>query len=320
MSGLASGWVGRLVQRCQRMVPIRWLNRRTNVLTLVRFRHKRLEPSVCVIALVVALPLLYAAAPPAGAQGISGLTGGDEPLEINADEGIEWRRNEQTYVARGNAMASRGRISVYADVLTAHYRPAANGGTEVDRIDAEGNVRIVSPTETVYGDRGAYDVVGGVLVLVGKDLRLVGEKDLITARDSLEYWEKKQIAVARGDAEATREDKRIKADVLTAYFEPDKKGDVKLTKVDAFGNVRVSTATEFARGDTGVYYVEREFATLSGSVKITREQNQMNGEYAEVDLASGVSRLLGGPPGSAATTRVQGLLVPKRKPAVEPKL
>jgi lipopolysaccharide export system protein LptA len=271
-----------------------------------------------VFGLLLAVPVLFFVPGPAVAQGISGLTGGDEPLEINADEGIEWRRNEQTYVARGNASAARGDIAIYADVLIAHYLSGTGGGSEIDRIDAEGNVRIVSPTETIYGDRGAYDVINGVLVLVGEDLRLVGEKDLITARDSLEYWEKKKIAVARGDAEASREDKRIKADVLTAYFEPSETDDLQLTKVDAFGNVRVITATEFARGDRGVYYVDREFATLSGAVKITREENQMNGEYAEVDMASGVSRLLAAPPGSKGASRVRGLIVPKRKPDTEP--
>lgn len=270
-----------------------------------------------VAGLVLAVPLLLFGPGPTLAQGITGLTGGNEPLEINADDGIEWRRTEQTYVARGNASATRGRITVYANVLSAHYQPVAGGGTEIDRIDAEGDVRIVSPTETIYGDRGVYDVVNGVLVLVGKDLRLVGQKDVITARDSLEYWEKKQIAVARGDAEAVREDKRIKADVLTAYFEPAATSDLQLTKVDAVGNVRVATATEFARGDQGVYYVEREFATLSGSVKITREENQMNGEYAEVDMATGVSRLLAAPPGSQGAERVRGLIVPKRKPGAE---
>ena len=74
---------------------------------------------------------------------------------------------------------------------------------------------------------------------------------------------------------------------------------------------------EFARGDRGVYYVDREFATLTGSVKITREDNQMNGEYAEVDLKSGVSRLMAAPPGSQSPARVRGLLVPKRKPKGE---
>jgi lipopolysaccharide export system protein LptA len=269
--------------------------------------------------LCMAVPLLLLAPAPAPAQGITGLTGGDEPLEINADQGIEWRRNEQTYVARGNASAARGKITVFADALIAHYTPLPGGGSEIDRIDAEGNVRIVSPTETVYGDRGVYDVVNGVLVLVGRDLRLVGVRDVLTARDSLEYWEKRQVAVARGEAEAVREDKRIKADVLTAYFEPAANKDLQITKVDAFGNVRVKTATELARGDRGVYYVQREFATLTGAVKITREENQLNGEYAEVDMATGVSRLLAAPPGTVATTRVQGLIVPKRKPTEEPK-
>lgn len=251
---------------------------------------------------------------PALAQTLQNLKGGSEPLEINADDGIEWRRDEQLYVARGNALAVRGDISVYADVMSAHYRAQARGGTDIDRIDVEGNVRIVSPTETVYGDRGAYDVINGVLVLVGRDLRLIGATDTITARDSLEYWERKNLAVARGDAVAVRGDKRIKADVLSAYFAPDKSGKSKLTRIEAFGNVRISTPTEFARGDRGIYFVEREFATLSGAVKITREENQLNGEYAEVDLKSGVSRLLPGPPGVATDARVRGLLVPKPRP------
>jgi lipopolysaccharide export system protein LptA len=257
---------------------------------------------------------LTANAPPAMGQALQELQSGDGPLEINADDGIEWRRNENLYIARGNAVAARGKITVYADVMTAHYRPGKGNKTNVDRIDVVGNVRIVSPTETVYGDRGAYDVINGVLVLVGKNLRLIGETDTITARDSLEYWEKKQMAVARGAAEATREDKRIKADVLTAYFKPGPKGSTELNRIEAFGNVRVATPQEYARGDHGIYYADREVATLDGAVKITRGENQLNGEYAEVNMKTGVSRLLAGPPGSKGGDRVRGLLVPKRKP------
>jgi lipopolysaccharide export system protein LptA len=236
------------------------------------------------------------------------------PLEITADDGIEWRRDEQVYIARGNVLAIRGEISVYADEMRARYRRGKGGGTDVDKIDVLGNVRIVAPTETVYGDRGAYDVINGVLVLVGKNLRLIGENDTITARDSLEYWERKKIAVARGNAEAVREDKRIKADVLTAYFEPGANDGLELNRSEAFGNVRIITPQEYAQGDHGMYYVVRELATLDGNVKITREDNQLNGEYAEVNLKTGISRLLPGPPGSATRGKVRGLLVPKRKP------
>ncbi len=263
-------------------------------------------------ALALLCPLVLGA--PAAAQGLKGLQSGDQPLEINAEEGIEWRRNEQLYIARGNAEAIRGELTIYADVMTAHYGKTGAGGTDIDRIDVEGSVRIESRTETIYGDRGAYDVANGVLVLVGDNLRIVGENDIITARDSLEYWELKNMAVARGDAVAVRDDKRIQADVLSAHFAPDADDNLVLSRIDAFGNVRIATATDFARGDRGVYYVDREFATVSGAVRITREENQMNGEYAEIDMKTGISRLLSGAPGTKTTTRVRGLLVPKRKP------
>ncbi len=261
--------------------------------------------------------LLPASLESAAAQVLKGIQGGDQPLEINAEDGIEWRRNEQLYIARGNAEVIRGELTVYADVMTAHYSKTEGGSSDIDRIDVEGNVRIVSPTETLYGDRGAYDVINGVLVLVGDDLRLESGSDIITARDSLVYWELKRMAVARGEAKAIQEEKRIWADVLSAHFKPDAEDNLKLTRIDAYGNVRIFTATEFASGDRGVYYVDREFATLTGSVKITREDNQLNGEYAEVDMKTGVSRLLAAPPGTETMRRVRGLFVPKRKPKTD---
>jgi lipopolysaccharide export system protein LptA len=261
---------------------------------------------LCILAAGAALAL--AAPAPAAAQGLSALQSGEGPLEITADQGIEWRRNEKLYIARGNARAARGALELHADALTAHYRDTAKGGTEVYRIDADGHVRIVSPGETV------------LVWLRGRDLRLETERDLVRARDSLEYWERQRVAVARGDAVAVRGDKEIRADVLTAYFRPDAEGRLEMSTVKADGNVRISTPTEFARGAAGVYYVKEQLATLTGAVKITRGESQLNGEYAEVDLESGVSRLLGAAPGQPGDTRVRGLLVPESldKPGTAP--
>lgn len=69
------------------------------------------------------------------AQGeTSGLLGGGQsnsPIEIEAESGIEWRRNDKQYIARGNALAKRGDLTVRADTLTAHYRDKAAGGSEI---------------------------------------------------------------------------------------------------------------------------------------------------------------------------------------------
>ena len=88
--------------------------------------------------------------------------------------------------------------------------------------------------------------------------------------------------------------------------------DLVLDRVDATGDVRVSTPKDFARGNSGIYYAGRELATLEGDVRITSGENQLNGGYAEVNLKTGVSRMLGGPPGSGE--RVRGLLIPQEKP------
>ena len=264
--------------------------------------------------LLAALLVLGPLGTPAAAQGISGLQGGDEPLEINADEGIEWRRDTNQYVARGNARAAQGDLEVLADTLTAFYRPGGGGGsTDIYQIDVEGNVRIVTPKERAYGDLGRYDVERGLLVLWGENLRFETDQDVITARDSLEYWENEQVAVARGNAVALREDKRVRGDIMTARFAEDAQGDLAINRVDLNGNVIISTPQESVRGDKGVYFVQRQVATLTGDVKITRGDNQLNGRYAEVNLKTGVSKLLGAPPGQDGT-RVRGLLVPRRKP------
>ena len=262
------------------------------------------------IAQFVSVCVLFAAllwAVPGGAQ--QAATGGNSPLQINADNGIEWRRDEQVYIARGNAVAEREDLSVSADRLLAYYREVA-GETEFYRIEAHGDVEVVLPEDVAYGDVGIYYSDRKVAVLTGDNLRLdMADGSVVRARDSLEYWEDfegRPVAVARGDASMQSDADLIEADTLTASFTEDVQGERVLDRVDAIGNVRIRTPNEFAVGNEGIYYAIDDRAVLAGDVKITQGPNQLNGDRAEVDFETGISRLL---PGSG--TRVQGLLVPQ---------
>ncbi|MBT5049210.1 MAG: hypothetical protein HOM58_11980 [Rhodospirillaceae bacterium] len=238
----------------------------------------------------------------AGAQGL-GLPnqGSGKPVEIHADQGIEWQQDAQTYIARGNASARQGDVAVHADELIAHYKKGPDGKTQIWRIDAARNVRITSPRQTAYGKKGVYDVTKGIFVLTGAP-RMETATDKISASKSLEFWEAKSLAVARGNAVAVRGDKRLRADVLTAYFSKGKGGKSQVNRIDAFDNVLISTPSEIVRGHRGVYNTQTGIIVLQGSVKITRGDDQLNGEAAEVNLNSGVSRLLSGSSG-----RVRGI-------------
>jgi lipopolysaccharide export system protein LptA len=288
-------------------------------------------------ALFLGLPVWFLiAVPPAAAQGLTaGAISEDRPVAISATSGIEWQQDARVYIARGDAIAKRGTTEVHADTLTAHYRPSKTAGsdTEVYRLDADGHVVIKGETQTVVGDQAVWDVDQQTGIVVGKALKLTTATDVVTARDSLEWYDQKQIAVARGDAVAVRDNaKRIRADVLTAHMTKTKPAGAnpqakpakpnppgppgnndessRISRVDAQGNVVVSTPTDVGHGDYGVYNADTGIVTLLGNVTISRGENAIRGQYAVVDLNNNVSRMLPAAPASGAPpARVEGLFV-----------
>ncbi len=268
-------------------------------------------------------------------------------LDITADGTLEWLRQQQVYVARGNASATRNDTTVKADVLTAHYTVPAGkkDGVEITQVTADGNVHMIAPTAQAWGDHAVYDLGQHIVVLTGKALRLITTEDNITARDSLEYFEDSQIGVARGNAVAIRGDDKLTADVIAAKFvktdansatgpdqteaaaanpQPAPKPQTadngapaaadsgekkqKLERLDAKGHVVLVTITDVVTGDEGVYNPITDEATVTGNVKVTRGDNQLDGNRAEVDMATGISRVYAAP-----GARVRGLFVPQKK-------
>ncbi len=266
--------------------------------------------ALCLVAMLTVSPAGLA---PASAQGVSGLTGGSQPLRINADQGIEWRREDGLYLARGNATVVRGDLTVRAQVLRAYYRPDGGGNNDIYRVEAQGGVRIETPGETAYGDAGVYHVDQGVAVLTGENLRLQTAKETIVAKDSLEYWENidgRPVAVARGEAVATRGEDRVEAEVLTAAL-TSSGGDARVEQIDATGGVKISGGNRRAEGARAVYYVAERIATLHCNVWVTQGENRLNGQYAEFNLETGVSRITPDGASCGGDSQVRGLFKPE---------
>jgi lipopolysaccharide export system protein LptA len=234
-----------------------------------------------------------------------------EPVTIEADEGIEWHQQEKVYLARGNARAMRGDVTVRAQTLTAHYREIGNGKTEVYEVVADGGVLITTPREKITGDTGVYDVERGVFRLTGKSLLIETPEERVTARDKIEYFSNEKKAVLEGNATVVKDNRTVRSDTMTARFAEDDKGKMALSRADIIGNVVITTPTEVARANSGIYDAGTGIATLTGAVKLTRGDNQLNGEFAEVNLKTGVSRLLASPAGASDGKRVRGIFVPR---------
>ena len=253
-----------------------------------------------------------------------------KPIQVTADQGIEWQQTDKRFIARGNAKATQGDMNVTADELTAHYRETKTGATEVYRVDAIGRVTIASKDETAAGAAAVYDFDKEVLVIEGSPVSLTTPTGKVTAQRAIQYWSKEKVAVAEGDAEAQDETRRIKADKLTAFFADAKpntdktalrQGDIRLVVAD--GNVLLRTEKETARGSRGEYNRETGIAKLEGKVSLTQGQNQVQGGFAVIDTKAGTSRLFGSAaeaktssPGSNA--RVRALIAPKPQTTATP--
>jgi len=285
------------------------------------------------------------------------------PIQITAKQGIEWRQKDQEVIASGTARAVRGSVTVDADQLIAHYRkkaaptpatsaaaPAAapapsdpesvlnSGNSEIYEIEAVGHVHIFTSTDNAYGDHAVYSMDSAVLVLTGQNLKLTTPHDVITAKDSVEYYSVKRQAIARGDALIVADDGRsIAADVLIGYLAPpsaspggarpavtpakpgaanppDMLGQAgRLQKVDAIGHVLIKTPNQTATGNAGVYLPDQGVARLGGNVHIISGPNVLNGSDALVNMKTGVATLLAAPGGQVA-----GSITPNSAPPPTP--
>jgi lipopolysaccharide export system protein LptA len=263
--------------------------------------------------------LLLAASLPAHAQGVTPGTDKTQPLEITADQTLEWHRNDKQFIARGNAAAKQGAVSIAAQTLTADYRESAKSSMDIYRLRAAGGVTIDSQGNRATGDKAEYDVDSGHAVMTGGDLRLTSPDQTVTAQERFEYDVTQGRLSAHGDAVVVRGQDRLAADTVSAQFLDDPAtGKRTLRELTADGHVVITTPTETVHGAHGVYHADTNIATLSGGVRIERGPNVLEGSEAEVDLNSNVSRMIGGTEQSGG--RVRGVFYPgsDKPPALQP--
>ena len=271
---------------------------------------KRLVPFAAPL-LAAAFALL--AGPPARTQGIDMSHGGS--VEITSSQGMEWRQQEQEVIARGDARAVRGDVTVTADELIAFYRKKAavpgtpvagqpspgnaapqsapigavdTGNNEIYRLVADGHVNIYTPTDHAIADHAVYDIDQAVLVLTGHDLKITTPQDVLTARDVIEWWSQKHMGVGRGEATVvTNDGRRIYADTLVAYTKPtDQKNGPAVQPVAA-----ATPAKPGADPLTGSSKLEKVDAF--GNVEVRTQTEVIHGDRGTYAADTDMARIVG---------------------------
>lgn len=149
--------------------------------------------------------------------------------------------------------------------------------------------------------------------------------------DKLEVQQDKQVATFSGRVEVVQGDTRLKAERLLVHYRQNNSqsapnarppsqraggagnADIAqgISRIEAFGNVFVSSPTETGQGDTGVYDVDKKTITLEGrEVILTRGQNVLKGNRMVMNMDTGQSTLQVAP-----GERVRGVFIPEQRQA-----
>lgn len=130
--------------------------------------------------------------------------------------------------------------------------------------------------------------------------------------DRIEVQDRADRAIFVGNVNVRQAQLTLETARLTVAYSS--AGGIQIQRLDASGGVVVRSPSETARGDFGVYDLDRRLITLVGGVQLSRGGSRIHGSRLVIDLASGRAVVDGGPAGVGQSGgRVTGrFTVPQR--------
>ncbi len=132
------------------------------------------------------------------------------------------------------------------------------------------------------------------------------------AADRIEVQDRSDRAVFAGNVHVRQASLTLDTSRLTVAYSSG--GGIQIRRLDASGGVTVKIPSETARGNFGIYDLDRKLITLVGAVQLNRGGSQINGQRLTIDLNTGRAVVDGGPAGIGQSGgRVTGrFTVPRR--------
>lgn len=239
-----------------------------------------------------------------------------QTIEIDADDRVEWYRDEQKMIAVGNAVAQKENNTLKGDVLTAFYEQVqledGSRKTQLQKVISEGIVTLKTPDTKGTGNYFDYYLPTQTAVLTGNPAKIENQTGQITAEKSITYYGAENKSVALGNVIAKNQDYTVYADKMVSFFDEDKQGKKTLNRVEIYASgrpVKIVNAQATVTGKRGTYFPVENKLKMFDDVEINQNGNILKGDYAETDLKTGISSLKA----TQTKGRVSGVFHNKKK-------
>ncbi len=141
------------------------------------------------------------------------------------------------------------------------------------------------------------------------------DKPIKINANTLEVRDKEKKATFLGNVVVVQGDTTMKCKSLDVFYDQDGAGGTtaqagggqqQIRRLEAKGGVIVSQKDQTATGETGIYDMQTNSVTLIGKAVVTQGPNIVRGDRIEIDLTTGIYRVLG--------DRVESLIIPQKNP------
>lgn len=129
--------------------------------------------------------------------------------------------------------------------------------------------------------------------------------------DRMEVRQNENIALLIGQVVAQQGDMTFTAERVTVYYEVEEgASQPTISRLDASGSFKLTSPSETAEGNWGVYDVKNRLVTMGGDVKLTRDASEVQADKLVLDLVTGVTKFDGRQDQGRVTGRFK---VPEKK-------
>ena len=215
--------------------------------------------------------------------------------------GMVFSQDKKRCIALGPVVSTKGTSVLKSQKLVAYFQDSAekkqqtNPTTtqDIKKIEAFGGVNFsdIKGGFNATGQYATYTPSTGQLQLKGNSI-LRDADTTVFAGSAVTFYENSRMATTVGRSTIKREDKLMQADLLKVYFTKGADGKLVFDRLEAEGNVVISTPTEISKSRRGVYRAKTRIAELYDNVVLTRADGQLRGNYARYDMVSGTKPAL----------------------------
>ncbi len=211
-------------------------------------------------------------------------------LSVKANEALEWFQNDKKLVAIGEVKIKIDSRNISASKVTVFYDGEINQ-SNILKILAEGKAFFNELDLEVYSNIIDYDFITEKIVLSGGDIKVILPNIEINSNNKLNFYKSNNFFDLLGESSIVFDKNNfLQASDIQIYLDP-------LNQIKTLNTSKNSFFKSLDKGidisgEKMIYDKSLSILEVENNVIINQGNNKLNGDFAKVDIAKGISTML----------------------------